>query len=452
MELKKNDEIELTIESLTAEGNGIGRYEGMVVFVNGAVPGDLLLVHIIKVTSSYAIGKAVNILAPSPNRIKPDCPVSGSCGGCTLRCMTYESELNYKLQRVKDAVQRIGKIDIEPSGIVGADSIYRYRNKAMYRVTKTPEGKAAFGFYAFHSHRIIPCSDCAILPEEFNTICKAFEYWIDFGNVSIYDENTNKGFFRGVYLRKAFATGEIMVCIIANGKSLPYSEIILGALINEVPAITSIVINVNMQKTNVVLGSRTRVLYGKTHITDELCQKKFIISPLSFYQINHDQCEKLYTLVKQYARLTGSETLVDLYCGTGTIGLTLADSVKELYGIEVVPSAIEDANKNAELNGITNAKFICADAFEGVERLKKKRIRPDVVILDPPRKGCTPELIKAVHKMNPKRIVYVSCDCATLARDLDLFKKESFYTKEITALDMFPRTAHVEAVARLERE
>lgn len=449
--LSKNDKIELTIDALTSEGSGIGRYDGFAVFVRGTVPGDRIIAHIIKATKSYAIGIIDKILSSSPSRIESDCPYSKKCGGCSFRDMTYDEELKYKRARVQDAIQRIGGLDIEVEDIVSADSINHYRNKAQYPVCIC-DGELFAGFYAYKSHRIIPCPDCLLQPVEFEQGINAFAKWVEEADVSSYDEKTGKGLLRHIYFRKGFKTGEVMACAVINGNTLPMQELLVDLLRENVDGLKSVVVNINKQDTNVVLSNESKCIWGSPYITDELLGKVFAISPNSFYQINRTQCEKLYTIARELADFKGDEVLLDLYCGVGTIGLTMADYVKDLIGIEIVPQAIENAKENAKRNNIKNARFICGDAPKGAEILKKQGIKPDVIILDPPRKGCDKSLFDTVEQMSPKRIVYVSCDSATLARDLAVLEDKGYSTKRVVAVDLFPRTPHVESVALIERQ
>ncbi len=450
MKLLKNDDIKLNIDSLTSEGSGIGRYDGFAVFVRGTVPGDEIISHIIKTSKNYAIGIIKEILKPSQNRIQSDCKYSDKCGGCSFRNVSYDEELEYKKSRVQDALTRIGKIDIEVEEIIGADETKRYRNKAQYPVSIC-DGELFAGFYAYKSHRIICCDDCLLQPKEFKNGIEAFSIWCDKANISSYDENSGKGLLRHIYFRKGYATGEIMACAVINGDSLPKSELLVSLLREKVDGLKSVVININREKSNVILGKKSVTLWGEDNITDVLLGKKFVISPNSFYQVNHNQCEKLYAKACEYANLSEDETLLDLYCGVGTIGLTMADKVKSLIGIEIIPQAIENAKLNAKINDINNARFICADAPQGAKILKKEGIKPDVIILDPPRKGCDASLFDTIYDMNPKRIVYVSCDSSTLARDLAVLNEKGYITKRVCAVDMFPRTPHVEAVALVEK-
>lgn len=450
MKLSKNDDIKLNIDSLTSEGSGIGRYDGFAVFVRGVVPGDEITAHIIKCSKNYAIAIVKDIIKPSKYRIESDCPVSDKCGGCSFRNVSYDEELKYKRTRVNDALERIGKLDIEVEEIIGADCTQNYRNKAQYPVSIC-DGELFAGFYAYKSHRIICCDDCKLQPIEFKAGLDAFRIWAEKADITSYDENTGKGLLRHIYFRKGFATGDIMACAVINSGKLPQSELLVSLLKEKVAGLKSVVININREKSNVILGKESKTLWGDDYISDELLGEKFVISPNSFYQVNHAQCEKLYSKARDYANLGGNEVLLDLYCGVGTIGLTMADSVKQLVGIEIIPQAIENAKINAELNNIDNAKFICADAPKGAEILKSEGIKPDVIILDPPRKGCAPSLFDTVCQMNPKRIVYVSCDSSTLARDLKILEEKGYKTKKVSAVDMFPRTPHIEAVALIEK-
>lgn len=449
MAINKNDDIKLNIEAMTSEGSAVGRYNGMAVFVRGAVAGDEIIAHIIKTSKRYAVGIVKEIITPSPSRIESDCEVSSRCGGCSFRNMTYEEELKYKKSRVEDALVRIGHIETRVNDVVGAQSINRYRNKAQYPV-EIYDGVLTAGFYAYKSHRVIPCMSCALQPVEFEAILEAFAVWVKANDITSYDEKTGKGVLRHIYIRKAFATGEIMVCAVINCDSLPNSEMLITELI-KIDGVKSICFSVNRENTNVILGKKTKVIFGSPTITDKLLGKSFVISPESFYQVNHEQCERLYSKACEYAQLTGNETVVDLYCGAGTIGLTLSDNARTVFGIEIVKQAVENAKINAKINNITNAEFFCGDAYEGAKELKKRGISPDVVVLDPPRKGCQRELFDIIEGMNPSRIVYVSCDASTLARDLQILQEKGYKTIEATPFDLFPRTPHVETVALLER-
>ena len=447
--LKKNDEIYLTVKSCTVQGSGVCDHDGMTVFVRGAVTGDRVLAHIIKVKKTYAVGIIKKLVQRSPMRAKNFCPIAEKCGGCCFAHIKYESELEIKAQQVADNFKRLGKLDITPAPIIPSPSAERYRNKAQYPVGS--DGRfATIGFYAPMTHRIIDCADCILQPKEFSEITDIFRNWIREKKISVYNEADGSGIIRHIYIRKAVVTGQIMVCIVANSDSIPHAEALIEQL-KEIDGLVSVVLNINRDKTNVVLGKECKTLFGSDYITDELCGLKFNLSPLSFYQVNHDGAEILYNKAKEYAALTGSETLVDLYCGTGTIGLTMAKDVKSLIGVEIIPQAIENAKENARLNGIDNAEFICADAAQAASTLLERGVKPDIVILDPPRKGCDEALIKTVAEMSPERVVYVSCDSATLARDCQRFAALGYRTLAATPVDMFPHTAHVETVVLLSK-
>ena len=451
--MKKNDIVKLKITSATAEGSGVGKTEdNIVVFVPMTAIGDEIEARILKVKKTYAFGKIEKIITPSSARISPDCPNFSKCGGCVWRHISYDEELKIKSQKVRDAVERIGGISTEFRPIIGSERVNRYRNKAQLPIGRDREGGAVLGFYAFHSHRIIDCDDCALQPEIFKTVMDVTRDFIERTNTDIYDESTGKGRLRHLYIRLGEVTNELMVCYVVNGNGLKQEDMLVKMLRESLPNLKTVVFNSNREKTNVILGNKNRVAYGKGYITDVLCRLKFKISPFSFWQVNRAQTEKLYSKAKEYAKLSGDEVLLDLYCGTGTIGLTMAQDCKQLVGVEIVEDAVNDAKANAEANGINNARFICADAPTAAEQLRKEGTAPDVVILDPPRKGCGEELVKTIRKMNPKRVVYVSCDPATLARDLKYFAENGYITQEVTPCDMFPRTAHCETVVLLSRK
>ncbi|MCR4563567.1 MAG: 23S rRNA (uracil(1939)-C(5))-methyltransferase RlmD [Clostridiales bacterium] len=446
--LKKNDEIELVIDGYTAEGSGVGHFDGMAVFVANSAVGDRLKVHIIKAKKTYAIGKITEIISPSPDRIETDCPYFNSCGGCAFRHISYQAELNAKKDRVEQAFSRLARIDIKAESVCGGET-ERYRNKAQFPVGF--DGDVKIGFFAPRSHRIVDCPDCLLQPEDFSEIVNVFREWIKDNGISLYDEETHKGVLRHIYLRKATATGEIMACAVINADCLPaVSDLAERLKKNE--SIKTFVLNINKEKTNVILGDKCVNVFGDGYITDILCKNRIRISPLSFYQVNKNQAQKLYEKALEYAAVNGDETVLDLYCGAGTIGLSMAKKVKRVIGVEIIPEAVEDAKINAAINDIDNADFFCSDASEAAQMLKEKGIKPDCIILDPPRKGCDNSLIKAVSEMNPERIVYVSCDPATLARDCAVFKEYGYNTDRLSVFDLFPRTVHVESVVLLRRE
>ncbi|HEX3039788.1 MAG TPA: 23S rRNA (uracil(1939)-C(5))-methyltransferase RlmD [Caproiciproducens sp.] len=451
MELKKNDIVELEITGYTAEGSGVGRWQDIAVFVPLAAAGDTLSVRILKTAKTYAFGRIEKIIRPSEQRTDAGCVQFSRCGGCVYRHIGYDAELRAKQQRVQDALERIGGFhNVVLNPIVGAEQSDHYRNKAQIPIG-CEGGKIRMGFYASHSHRIISCSECLLQPEAFTAAMNAFQEWAEKSGEDVYNEQTGKGRLRHLYLRQAEATGEIMVCVVVNGNGVHHEPELVELLRKNVPGLKSVIINSNREKTNVILGRKCRTVWGSDYITDILCGLKFNISPMSFYQVNRGQAERLYTIAGKYAGLTGSETLLDLYCGTGTIGLSMADKAKNVIGVEIIEQAVEDAKKNAALNGVENAEFLCMDAAKAADMLANRGVKPDVVVLDPPRKGCDAGLIETVAGMAPQRVVYVSCDPATLARDLKLFAAKGYKTMEATPVDMFPRTAHTEVVCLLER-
>ncbi|MGN0493866.1 MAG: 23S rRNA (uracil(1939)-C(5))-methyltransferase RlmD [Acutalibacteraceae bacterium] len=446
--MQKNDEIEIEITDMTDEGSGIGRYCGMAVFVPCTAVGDRALVRVLKVKKTYAYGKLISLSSPSPDRTENDCPSFSRCGGCVYRHIDYSAELRIKYSRVYEAVKRIGGVDIKPSPIIASASPDRYRNKAQYPVAED----GTLGFYSFHSHRIAPCDGCALQPEIFDKIAAVCTEWIRQNGISVYNEQSHRGLLRHIYLRLAEKTGEIMVVAVINGKDLPFAEDLKERLLSVCgERLKSLQININRDKTNVILGDKCHCLYGSEYITDILCGVKVRLSPLSFYQVNRTTAERLYQKAAEYAAPEG-KIVLDLYCGAGTIGLSMANRARQIIGAEIVPEAVADARFNAKLNGIENAEFICADASDAANKLCERGVSPDAVILDPPRKGCSPELINTVaEKFRPERVVYVSCDPATLARDIKLFSEKGYFLKEYTPVDMFPRTAHIECCALICR-
>ena len=453
MLLKKNDIVKVDISAMTAQGSGVGRTEdGAVIFVPFTAPGDELEARVLKVKKHYSFGKVERLINPSPARIEPTCSCFGKCGGCVYRHIDYNSEIEIKTQRVRDAIERIGGFkDIKLNPLVFSESTERYRNKSQIPAVNSGGG-ISLGFYANHSHRVIPCSDCLLQPECFSVAMKVTEDFMRDTAQPAYDERTGTGKLRHLYIRYAGATDELMICFVVNGSGLEHEDELIKRLREALPNLKTVVFNSNTENTNVVLGKLNRVAYGRGYITDILLGKKFRLSPMSFYQVNRAQAERLYSIAADYANLTGNETLLDLYCGTGTIGLTMADKCKRLIGVEIIADAVLDARVNAEENGVRNAEFLCGDAPYAAEALRKQGISPDVIILDPPRKGCDSALIETVTKMSPERIVYVSCDPETLARDLKLFSGKNYSVEEITPVDLFPRTAHVETVVLLRRK
>lgn len=451
--LSKNDIIPLKITSTTAEGSGVGKTEdGVAVFVPLSAVGDELTVRILKVKKTYAFGKIEEIIFPAESRTQPDCPYFSKCGGCVWRHISYDEEYRLKRQKVADAVERIGGIKTEIKPIISSEKTLRYRNKAQLPVAVSKEGVLQMGFYAFHSHRIIDCADCLLQPEIFNSVMRITRDFMRKTDNDCYDERSGKGRLRHLYIRYGELTDELMVCYVVNGNGLKQEDVLVKMLRDGLPNLKTVIINSNREKTNVILGRKNRTIFGSGFITDKLCGLTFRISPFSFWQINRAQAERLYEKAREYAALTGSENVLDLYCGTGTIGLTMAKSCKQLIGVEIIEDAVRDAEQNAAVNSICNARFICADAETAASQLESEGVRPDVVVLDPPRKGCGEALVKTIGKMSPDRIVYVSCDPATLARDLKYFEEQGYKTLDVTPVDMFPRTAHVEAVVMMSRK
>ena len=459
MPLQKNQIIQLEITGVTAEGSGVGRFSldggerGLAVFVPFTAIGDIINCHIVKVNATHAYGRVESFLEKSTHRGEgesPDCSVFGRCGGCSWRHIGYESELCYKWQRVADALKRIGGLDIQPLPIIGSDHPDGYRNKAQYPVAPGPH-RLMIGFYAPRSHRVMEQHHCLLQPPAFGEIVDIIAYWAKKSGVTAYDETKDTGLLRHIYIRRAESTGEIMVGLVCTSGKIPKPDMLVDVLISKVEGLASVMVNINREKSNVILGGNEFMLWGKDYITDELCGLRFRLSMRSFYQVNPKQAERLYRLAGQAAGLTGNETVIDLYCGTGTIGLTMAAKAAKVIGVEIAEPAVEDARLNAEDNGIKNARFICADAAQAAAQLQSEGVQPDVVVLDPPRKGCDGALIDTVVKMLPDRIVYVSCDPATLARDLKRFGQLGYRTEQVTPVDMFPRTGHVEAVVLMSR-
>lgn len=448
--MKKNELVNLKITDTTLQGSGVAKHDGFTVFVNSAVTGDEVEAHILKVKQNCAFAKIEKIITPSDCRVEPLCPSYPKCGGCGFRHISYKTELSIKENNVKNVLKRIGGVEpsFEPIFGLNPDG---YRNKAQYPVSF--DGKELkIGFFADRTHRVVDCPVCRLQPDEFEKGVAVFRRFLESNNISVYDEERHKGLMRHIYFRLAVATGEIMVCIVINGESLPFSDILTEQL-KEVfgERLCSVVLNINREKTNVIMGKKCVTLYGKDTVTDILCGVKVRISPLSFYQVNHDVAEKLYEKAAEFAEPSG-KTVLDLYCGAGTIGLSMADRAKSVIGVEIVPEAVADAKVNAAENGADNARFICADAAAAAESLKSEGVVPDVVILDPPRKGCSEELIKTVAcDFAPERVVYVSCDPATLARDCKRFSALGYKTVTAAPFDMFPRTAHCECVCLLKR-
>ncbi|MDP4152155.1 MAG: 23S rRNA (uracil(1939)-C(5))-methyltransferase RlmD [Bacillota bacterium] len=451
MTINKNQIVELEITGMSHDGTGIGRFNGLAVFVPLSAIGDVIKVKILKVEKNRAFGKIESLISPSKDRIDSICPVFNKCGGCVYHHISYEAELKLKWQRVKDSINRIGGIGIIPDDIIPAENTESYRNKAEYPVSADKNGNIITGFYAPHTHSIISFDRCYIQNPIADSVRKIVQGFMDTYKISAYDEKTGNGLVRHIFVRTGTVSGEVMVMLVINGRALPYSDKLISLLCKEVDGIVSICINVNKKSTNVILGEKFITLYGKDAISDVLCGLKFNISAPAFYQVNHDQCEKLYSKALDFAGVSKNDICVDLFCGIGTITLLLAKYAKYVYGIEIVPEAIEDAKNNARLNNINNVEFICESAENAAFKLKEKGVMPDVLTVDPPRKGLTPPLIDTIVDMKPHRIVYVSCDPATLARDLAVFSEKGYKTVSVAPVDMFPRTSHVETVVLMSR-
>lgn len=518
MEFKKNDIVTVTIEDMGSEGEGIGRYDGFTLFVKDAVVGDTVEAKIVKLKKNYAYARLEKLLSPSPYRAEPKCTYYRQCGGCQLQALSYEKQLQFKQEKIRNNLIRIGGFDaayvdsrMEP--IVGMDEPWHYRNKAQYPVGTNKDGNIVTGFYAGRTHSIIANTDCALGAAENKEILERILEYMQENTVSAYDEETGKGLVRHVLIRKGFTSGEIMVCLVINGDSparqqgkanghstktyfLPKQDRLLDKL-TAIPGMTCIAVSINRDKTNVIMGKEIHTLWGSDTISDTIHVRDmtkpgypftgkeltFYISPLSFYQVNPVQTEKLYSLALEYAGLTGQETVWDLYCGIGTISLFLADSAKKVCGVEIIPQAIEDARENAERNGITNAEFFVGKAEEVLPKFYEEMNsaaktmedaatgsdselgqpettaelgcdmrHPDVIVVDPPRKGCDEACLATMLKMQPKRIVYVSCDSATLARDLKILCDGGYEVKRIRGVDQFGMTVHIECVTLLQRK
>ncbi len=441
--MKKNDIFEIEITGTTEEGDGVGRAEGMAVFVPYALLGERVRVLIVKVLKNYAAGKLLDVITPSPSRIKSQCEYFYRCGGCRFWNVDYETELLYKRQKVEDCIRRIAKLGLAVPHVLGAKEQCGYRNKGQF-----PISRDGIGIYAQHSHRVIDIDKCIIQDKTNPYILKAVRKWMSEYSIEPYDEQTGKGCIRHIYTR--CGDSGIMVCIVTNCENLPHSDELVEALIQNVEGLSGVLQNYNNKRTNVVLGTRFRTLWGSDYITDKLGDCTFKLSPLSFYQVNKAQTEVLYSISPEFAGLSGGEIVWDLYCGTGTIGQFMAGSAKKIVGIEVVPQAIANAKENAALNGIKNCEYHCGTAEAVAPKLIGEK--PDVVILDPPRKGCEESLLQTVAKTGAKRIVYVSCKPSTLARDLKILTELGYKAEKLQAVDLFPRTPHIETVVVLTKK
>ncbi|MBQ0058656.1 MAG: 23S rRNA (uracil(1939)-C(5))-methyltransferase RlmD [Lachnospiraceae bacterium] len=444
--------LNLAITDMTTDGAGIGRTEeGYTLFVKGALPGDKVKARVTYCKKAYGFADTLDVTEASPDRIPARCPVADRCGGCTLQTYDYQAQLAFKRKEVENVLSRIGGIDVgcevEVQDVIGMDEPFRYRNKSQYPVGRNTKGRIVCGFYESKSHHIIPIRECYLSPLEDRMIIAAVLDFLEIRGIEPYDETSGKGLLRHILIRKGFTTGEIMVCLIVNGRKFPGVEDLAQMLKDLVPGVKSVCLNVNTKRNNVILGEEVISVLGDPFITDYIGDLSFRISPLSFYQVNPVQTKKLYDTVKEFAALTGNETVLDLYCGIGTIGLYLSDKAKEVYGVEIVPQAIKDAKENAERNGVKNAHFSVGASEDIFENLPKA----DLTVLDPPRKGCDEKLLRDLIEKGSDRIVYVSCNPSTLARDIKILKEGGYKLEAVRPCDMFPQTCHVETVVLMSK-
>lgn len=453
MNYRKNDVLTVEIEDIGHDGAGIGKVDGYTLFVKDAVIGDVVEVKVMKAKKNYGYAKLLKIITPSANRVEPLCPYAKQCGGCQIQMMSYEEQLRFKENKVRNNLKRIGgfeEIPMEP--ILGMKNPFYYRNKAQFPVGYDKEGNLITGFYAGRTHSIINNRRCYLGVSENELVLNQVLGWMERNHISAYEEESGKGLIRHVLIRYGFTTKEVMVCLVVNGAEIPAKEDLIEGL-RTIPGMTSITISSNTKQTNVIMGEKITLLWGQPYITDFIGNIQYQISPLSFYQVNPAQTKRLYETALEYAGLSGDETVWDLYCGIGTISLFLAQRAKQVYGVEIIPAAIEDAKRNARLNQIENAQFFVGKAEEVLpEKYEKEQIYADVIVVDPPRKGCEESVLDTMVQMEPKRIVYVSCDSATLARDLKYLCERGYEMKKVKAIDQFPQTVHVETVALLVKK
>lgn len=461
--MNKNELVEVTIEDMGVNGEGIGKIDGYTLFVKDAVIGDKIEAKITKAKKNYGYARLMRVLEPSSDRVVAKCPVSRPCGGCQIQELSYEKQLEFKEKKVRGNLERIGGFDAEflnqvMEPICGMDAPFHYRNKAQFPIGTDKDGKIIAGFYAGRTHQIIPNTECALGVKQNQEILENILEFMNVNHISAYDETTGEGLLRHVLIRYGFHTGEIMVCLVVNGDNIPNSEKLVENLCR-IEGMTSITLNMNRECTNVILGREMKLLWGQEYITDFIGNVKYQISPLSFYQVNPVQTEKLYGLALEYANLKGKETVWDLYCGIGTISLFLAQKAQKVYGVEIIPQAIEDAKRNAMINGLENAEFFVGKAEEVLPKYYEEYAKThggehahaDVIVVDPPRKGCEESLLQTMVDMEPERIVYVSCDSATLARDLKFLCGKGYEIRKVRPVDMFPHTVHVETVCLMSR-
>ena len=448
--LEKGKIYDAVISDYTAEGQGVAKIDGCAVFIPNAIVGERVRVRIEKAQKTWAAGKITEILEKSPHRVNRECPVAKLCGGCDFWHMDYEEETRLKAERVRQALNRIGGEALEEMPILAAPDCHSYRNKAQYPVA-SQKGRVYAGFFKAGTHQVVENPRCLILPEETDRIRKLVIDYVNHYRISAYNEQTHKGLLRHIYVRRGAESGQVLVCLVVNGRSLPHTEDLVKRL-QTVPGFTTLVLSVNTKKGNTILGDAFITLYGPGYIEDTLCGLNFRLSARSFYQVNHHQAQRLYEAAIGQAQITKEDTVLDLYCGVGTITLCMAKAAGKVIGVEVIPQAVADAKDNAKRNGIGNAEFFCGDAGEAALALEAKGIKADVVVVDPPRKGLNAQTIEALARFAPRRIVYVSCDPATLARDVALLKERGYVLKNAMACDLFPRCAHVESIVTMIRQ
>ena len=456
MEIKKNDKFVITIEDMSEDGAGIGKLDGYIWFVKDALIGDVIEASAMKMKKNYGFARLVRVLEPAPGRVEAKCPVARACGGCQMQELDYAEQLKFKEKKVFNHLKRIGgmeEIPMEP--IIGMEHPWRYRNKAQFPIGTGKDGQPIAGFYAGRTHSLIPVPelDCLLGCEENKELLRVILDFMKEFKISAYDENLHKGLVRHALLRKGFSSNELMVCLVINGNKLPHAEQFVERLLELPMNVASISLSVNKEKTNVIMGTEIINLYGPGYITDKIGNIEYRISPLSFYQVNPVQTERLYRTALEFADLSGGETVWDLYCGIGTISSFLAQKAGKVYGVEIIPEAIDDARANAERNGIKNVEFFVGKAEEVLpEQYEKNQVYADVIVVDPPRKGCDSVCLDTILKMAPKKVVYVSCDSSTLARDVKYLCENGYEVKRVRPVDMFPMSGHVETVCRLDRK
>ena len=449
--VRKGQVLDVEIQGYTSEGAGVARVDGLAVFVAGAIRGELVQIRIAHLGHTAAYGDIVKVLRPSPERRKPECPYTGDCGGCVFWHMTYAEELRSKAQRVLDAMNRIGGFTLTDLPITGSPAVTGYRNKAQYPVGMV-NGRAEAGFFRQRTHQVVPITHCRIQGETADRVRETVVRWMQANRVSVYDEHSKTGLVRHIYVRTGMKTGQVLVCLVINGDGIPAEKELVEKLRTNVDNLTTCCLSIHKKPGNAVLGDKFVTIYGPGTIEDILCGFRFRLSPRSFYQVNRDQAEQLYEAAIQQAQLTGNETVLDLYCGTGTISLALSRAAGKVIGVEIIPAAIADAKENAARNGVENAEFLCADAGQAAAHFAETGIQPQVIVVDPPRKGLDETVIAAMAQMAPQCIVYVSCDPATLARDCKRLTEHGYELTHAEAFDMFPRCAHVESVVCMRKK